>query len=116
MKLALAVLMLTVAACAPQATQMEACPPSGCGPSQSTGGTGSKPTATLLRQAAFDLKCDQGQLQWTAIGEESTFSDVRSWGVRGCGKQATYVLEERCRGYAGPDCNWILNSPIQTSP
>lgn len=110
------VLMLTLAGCAAQSTQMEACPASGCGPAKASPSTDSQPTRTLMRQAAFDLQCDEGQLRWSAIGEESTTTDVRSWGVRGCGKQATYMLEPRCGGYAGETCSWILNSPVQASP
>jgi hypothetical protein len=40
---------------------------------------------------------------------------VKSWGLRGCGKQATFVLEARCAGFAHSDCSWLLNSPVQPS-
>ena len=118
MKRILLVLSLTLGACATTTTQMEACPEGGCGPAspKTTTNTESKPTATLVRQAAFDLKCDGAQLVWTALGEESATTDVRSWGVRGCGRQATYALEPRCGNNAGPDCTWILNSPVQSAP
>lgn len=109
-------MLLFAAGCAPQTTQMEACPETGCAPPTTSSDDAPKPTATLTRQAAFDLKCDPSKLAWTAIGTESFVGDIRSWGVRGCGKQATYLLEPRCGGFAREECSWGLNSPIQAAP
>ncbi|MCP4133114.1 MAG: hypothetical protein GY754_19260 [bacterium] len=55
----------------------------------------------LERQAAerasFDFNCPKEKIKATQLGGTSSF------GVRGCGKRATYVL-----GNSG----WVLNSPI----
>ena len=58
------------------------------------------PRDELLRRAAFDLKCTKDELHVTKIS-----SDTR--GVRGCGRQATYIRD--CRPPAGLDCTWVLN-------
>jgi hypothetical protein len=107
-----------VAGCAPQTTQMEACPNSKCGPTPANvTNSDSAPPEKLRKQAAFDLQCGVDKLGFTAIDEEHWYADVRSWGVRGCGKQASYALEQRCGNSAAEACNWYLNSPIQsTSP
>ena len=59
----------------------------------------------LRSRAAFDLKCPEGQIEIVPI-------DGRTKGVRGCGKQATYV--ESCKGGGANsppyDCVWVLNS------
>ncbi len=105
MKRTIVVIVLALGGCAPLTTQMEACSDTGCADPDADK---PKPPDTLKRQAAFDLQCDASKLSWTAIGDEE-----RAWGVRGCGKQASYVVESRCSWYAGDWCNWILNSPVQ---
>jgi len=61
----------------------------------------------LVKRASFDMSCPEDQIQVVEI-------DKRTRGVRGCGKQATYVENCPCpRGaYSGPNCacTWILNS------
>lgn len=42
-----------------------------------------------LKRAAFDLDCPVDKLQ---IHELTT----RTWGVRGCGKKATYITQGEC--------------------
>lgn len=114
MKRAALLAVALYAGCAAQATQMEACPASGC-VYPKPGSPDPAPTSHLRQQAAFDLQCDQAKLAWTRIGDEKWYTDIRSWGVHGCGKQASYVLESQCRGRAEDECNWALNSPIQTT-
>ena len=106
-----------VAACAAQTTQMEACPAGGCvDPSASNGKLA--PDDVLKKQATFDLQCDADKLSWTQIGNDTWYTEPRSWGVRGCGKQASYVIESKCT--AGPGapsgCNWLLNSSVRPAP
>lgn len=55
----------------------------------------------LRARAAFDLKCDESQLEIVPI-------DERTRGVRGCGHQGTYV--ESCAQQNRTNCSWILNS------
>ena len=57
----------------------------------------------LHSRAAFDLNCPQDQLQVVEI-------DNRTRGVRGCGRQATYV--ENCTDpmRSGGTCTWIMNT------
>jgi hypothetical protein len=61
--------------------------------------------AQLRARAAYDMQCDQSQLQITQI-------DDRTMGVSGCGQRTVYV--ESCAGrdgYGGKhDCTWILNA------
>lgn len=67
--------------------------------------TGCGATEEQLRtRAAFDLHCDENQLQLIEI-------DNRTMGVRGCGQQVTYV--ESCDGPKGgmaTSCTWVLNT------
>lgn len=76
----------------------------------STGCSVAAATPQQLRaRAGFDLNCAQDQLQIVAIDESTR-------GVRGCGKQATYM--ERCnttdRMAFGAECAWVLNSDTQS--
>lgn len=61
----------------------------------------------LSRRAGFDLQCDAAGLAFVEI-------DDRTRGVRGCGRQATYV--EECRpcanGYPACECTWIMNTDV----
>lgn len=46
----------------------------------------------VLTQAAFDLECEAGQLQIQKISDDHAMMGVKNatYGVRGCGRQATY--------------------------
>ncbi len=61
--------------------------------------------AQLKTRAAFDLQCNEAAIDVVPI-------DPRTNGVRGCGRQATYV--EQCKpcanGYVGCECTWLMNS------
>ena len=59
--------------------------------------------AALERRASFDLKCKPTELRWTKL-------DSGTWGVRGCGTQATYV--KSCSRTMGnySSCTWIRNN------
>jgi hypothetical protein len=56
----------------------------------------------LRARAAFDMQCRQEDLRVIYI-------DDRTRGVRGCGKQLTYV----CAGPNEADCTWVLNTDSQ---
>ena len=59
----------------------------------------------LVQRAAFDLNCDQSQLRYTSI-------DNQTIGVVGCNRRATYV--ETCDGSRTgmtTSCTWVLNGP-----
>jgi hypothetical protein len=67
-------------------------------------------TSQLQTRAAFDLQCNQSQVQVVDI-------DGRTRGVRGCDRQATYV--ESCDGpreNASTQCTWVLNGEVSTLP
>ncbi len=61
--------------------------------------------AQLRKRAAFDLDCEEGNLELVEL-------DERTKGVRGCEQRATYV--EMCKpcanGYQGCECSWVLNT------
>ncbi|HNF99694.1 MAG TPA: hypothetical protein PKO07_23545 [Pseudomonadota bacterium] len=46
----------------------------------------------VLNQAAFELQCDKAQLQMSKLSLDGDMMGVKNetFGVRGCGKQATY--------------------------
>jgi hypothetical protein len=54
----------------------------------------------LLKRAAFDLNCGKDELTVSKL-------DDRTRGVRGCGRQATYV--ETC-DRVGYNCTWVMNN------
>lgn len=59
--------------------------------------------AQLMERASFDLDCPKKELALTDLGDSAR-------GVRGCGKQASYI--ETCtgqRGYATTTCTWMLD-------
>ncbi len=58
----------------------------------------------LKTRAAFDMKCDEGQLKFTEVGDAS-------YGVEGCGQRQVYV----CKGpeRASMCSDWVLNSVEQ---
>lgn len=55
----------------------------------------------LLTRARFDLKCQE--LDATSLANNS-LGYTTTWGVSGCGKQATYVAT---------DSGWVLNGGTQ---
>ena len=58
----------------------------------------------LRTRAAFDLQCDQAQLQLVDI-------DDRTEGVSGCGRQATYVKTVVPPTWSEPEKEtWVKNS------
>jgi hypothetical protein len=66
--------------------------------------TGPTSRDKLLRRAAFDLNCTKDEMSVTKL-------DERTRGVRGCGRQATYV--QSCD--APPtaivrNCTWVMNT------
>jgi len=56
-------------------------------------------------RAAFDLDCPKPRLQLTQV-------TGITYGVRGCGKRATYLLTSECA--PGKQCEAILNTPVQS--
>ncbi|HEY7371041.1 MAG TPA: hypothetical protein VIF57_02610 [Polyangia bacterium] len=65
--------------------------------------TGPTSRDKLLKRAAFDLHCTKDELSVSKI-------DDRTRGVRGCGRQATYV--QSCDGHYGAasfNCTWVMN-------
>ena len=63
----------------------------------------------VRRRATFDLSCPQDKIQVIEIESPATttLGALGSWGVRGCGKQATYV-QDRPNG-----TTVIMNGPIR---
>jgi hypothetical protein len=55
----------------------------------------------LIRRASFDLRCDAPGLSLTELSEFGN-GVVSSYGVRGCERQAVYVLQQ-----SGV---WVLNT------
>ena len=55
----------------------------------------------VLRRAAFDLQCPDGQLQVSNLGHNA-------FGVVGCGKRAAYVVD--CKNAMMDSCTAIMNS------
>lgn len=61
-------------------------------------------------RASFDLECPEEKLRYTELNEDS-------WGVRGCGKQATYMWICNTKGYfrsgavlvPSKKCQWVRN-------
>jgi len=100
---------LLLAGCAAQTTQMEPCPTCN-GKAEATPAGAPE---LLVKRAAFDLQCDRQQLKFAPLEEQQLTRDPHSWGAAGCGKQATYVLPERCA--ADSDCTWLMNGPIQST-
>jgi hypothetical protein len=50
-----------------------------------------KNAAKVANQAAFDLQCDAAQLQ-VAVLSADMGGMLKTYGVRGCGRQATYKV------------------------
>jgi hypothetical protein len=66
----------------------------------------------VRRRAAFDLNCPQDQLQVVEIESpaNTNLGALGSWGVRGCGRQATYVQDRP------KSTTVVMNSPIRDDP
>ena len=61
------------------------------------------PRDRLLKRAAFDLHCTKDEMTVSKI-------DERTRGVRGCGRQATYVQTCDHYGVAAYNCTWVMNT------
>ncbi len=61
---------------------------------------------TVQTRAAFDLSCSKDNLNIIKLGGGS-------YGVRGCGKQATYVVDGPCGLENDQRCTAELNSEVQ---
>jgi hypothetical protein len=62
----------------------------------------------LKERAAFDLQCPKEQIETTDLGGGKTY------GVRGCGKQVTYVAGYSCKNSAALKyCKWVMNTDSQ---
>jgi len=59
---------------------------------------------TVLQRADFDLDCEKESLTLKEL-------DHRTYGVSGCGKRATYVVEGVC--LPGDRCQAIMNSDLK---
>jgi len=62
--------------------------------------------ADLQNRASFDLQCPADQLELHELSRSGRLAN--SYGVVGCGKQATYVLNMTGRG------TWVMNSGGET--
>jgi hypothetical protein len=69
----------------------------GCG-----GASNSSLRADLGRRASFDMECAESDLSFAELSTIG-LGLVTSYGVRGCGSKATYVLDTRSN-------TWVLNS------
>lgn len=58
----------------------------------------------LRDRASFDMNCPKEELNLTDLGENKTY------GVRGCGKQATYVGRSCSADMPTRNCQWLLNT------
>ncbi|HWE30657.1 MAG TPA: hypothetical protein VHB97_21770 [Polyangia bacterium] len=63
---------------------------------------------TLLQRATFDLGCAAEQMQAQVLQRVGMFQVASSVGVRGCGRQATYMRS------AGTSGTWVLNGPVMS--
>lgn len=65
---------------------------------------------TLVQRASFDLNCPQNLMAAQVLQRAGMFAVAVAVGVRGCGRQTTYV---RGPGTAGA---WVLNGPVTMDP
>jgi hypothetical protein len=63
---------------------------------------------TLLQRATFDLGCPANMLESQVLQRVGMFQVATSVGVRGCGRQASYMRS------AGTSGTWVLNGPVMT--
>lgn len=64
--------------------------------------------ADLRQRAAFDLKCSE-QLEIVPLDDDAREHGGGTTGVRGCGRQATYIWNAHGTG-------WVLNANEPDSP
>ncbi len=60
---------------------------------------------TVSKRAPFDLNCDASSITIHQLG-------TRTYGVAGCDKRATYVLQGPCSG-PGSMCVAVMNSSVE---
>jgi hypothetical protein len=65
---------------------------------------------TLLQRATFDLNCPANVMESQVLQRVGMFQVATSVGVRGCGRQATYMRS------AGTSGTWVLNGPVSALP
>jgi len=65
---------------------------------------------TLAQRASFDLNCPPNMMAAQVLQRAGMFAVAVAVGVRGCGRQTTYV---RGPGTAGA---WVLNGPVTADP
>ncbi|BBM00488.1 hypothetical protein GL2_05620 [Microbulbifer sp. GL-2] len=69
------------------------------------GGCSSLMMETVSKRAPFDLNCNAQSIAVHQLG-------TRTYGVSGCDKRATYVLQGPCAGPGSP-CIAVMNSNIE---
>ena len=83
----------------------------GCATFRSFDKTNTLHQRDIAARATFDLDCPAAELHFTSLDSPSK-QVPRKWGVRGCGRKATYVnLEERDLDVPG---NWVLESEVSS--
>lgn len=65
---------------------------------------------TLLQRATFDLGCPANMMEAQVLQRVGMFQIATSVGVRGCGRQASYMRSE------GTSMTWVLNGPVMALP
>jgi hypothetical protein len=60
----------------------------------------------LLQRATFDLNCPANLMEAQVLQRVGMFQVATSVGVRGCGRQTTYMRS------AGTSGTWVMNGPI----
>jgi hypothetical protein len=65
---------------------------------------------TLAQRATFDLGCPANMMESQVLQRVGMFQVATSVGVRGCGRQATYMRS------AGTSGTWVLNGPVMALP
>jgi hypothetical protein len=65
---------------------------------------------TLAQRATFDLGCPVNSMESQVLQRVGMFQVATSVGVRGCGRQATYMRS------AGTSGTWVLNGPVMALP
>jgi len=66
-----------------------------------------KHRTVLEKRASFDMTCPRAELQFVELDHEPN-GEITSFGVRGCGKQATYLLNRSGQ--------WVQNSELERAP
>lgn len=71
-----------------------------------------RPVDTLRTRASYDIQCGEDKLTFTEIGGDCGKKLANDYtctiGVRGCGKQATYIHV--------PKADWVMNSEATAAP